>query len=109
MASTTRSLLAAAASAAAWTVAAACGGVDARAQAAPPAAEAPAQASAPSAPASGSTATLAPGEGGTLVFRVLGLSAPGTARVTAPDDPDPANDARRLVDCIDYVVERLAQ
>ncbi|WP_187271839.1 sigma-70 family RNA polymerase sigma factor [Aeromicrobium terrae] len=43
------------------------------------------------------TATLAPGEGGTLVFRVLGLSAPGTARVTAPDDPDPANDARRLV------------
>ncbi len=43
------------------------------------------------------TATFAPGDGGTLVFRVLGLGATGTATVSAPDDPNPANDSRRLV------------
>jgi RNA polymerase sigma factor (sigma-70 family) len=42
------------------------------------------------------TATLAPGDGGTLVFRVLGLRAPGTVHVNAPDDPNAANDTRRL-------------
>lgn len=42
-------------------------------------------------------ATLSAGEGETLVFRVIGLGTTGTATVFAADDPNPANDSRRLV------------